>query len=523
MKLTLRSQLLLIAVVATTLGALGSAVGVYGMGRIRAELDQVIDVDIGALELTRQAQLVLLQAEISRENMMLASWDAQRIDAQKILDKNVQAFQATLAKVRAASSRDRSGVIDAVSAVADAWAPEVASFISALQSEPVGELSQAAVRRDLAVRVQTEKLVASLQLLADERVDRVAQSQQRSVVASARMLSIIAAATLLSTIASAWACWRLSRRVMRQLGAEPDGLAMATARIAEGDLVSLARATPPPGSVLASMQQMQERLRSAMQAVAEGAEIVTQSSADITAGNFDLSRRTEKQAEHVQKSASLMDGLAASMAVHSGHAREARASVKRATVVAGNAEHAMVGLNAAMTQIRETSKQVSEITALIDSIAFQTNILALNAAVESARAGSAGKGFSLVADEVRKLALRCTEASRDIRSLTTASSAQVAHGSSQVSDASRTIDLAIKEITHIDTLVGEMETSNSSLASSVVQANESISAIEQATQQNSALVEQTAAAAESLQQEADRLAAAVRLFKVKQEPEGAGE
>ena len=521
-KRSLRTQLLLIAAVATTLGALGAAVGVYGMGRIRAELDQVIDVDLGALELTRQAQLGLLQAEVSRENMMLASWDDQRRDAKKVLDRNVRAFQETLAKVRAASSRDQSGVIEAVSAVADAWTPEIAAFVTALENEPVGELSQSAVRRDLAVRVRTEKLVSALQQLADERVDRVAKSQQRSAVMGKRMLLLIVAATLASTLASAWVCWRLSRRVMRQLGAEPHELAAATARVAEGDLVSLAQAAPLAGSVLASMQQMQERLRVAMRAVADGAGIVTQSSTNISAGNFDLSRRTEKQADHVQRATSLVNGLARSMSVHSGHAREARESVERATVVAGNAGQAMDGVQAAMTRIRETSKQVSEITSLIDSIAFQTNILALNAAVESARAGAAGKGFSLVADEVRQLALRCSEASRDIRALTTTSSAQVAEGYSQVADAGRTIGQAIQEIVRIDTLVGEMETSNSSLAASVQQANESISVIEQATRQSSALVERTAAAAESLRHEADRLAAAVGLFKIEEEPEGTG-
>jgi methyl-accepting chemotaxis protein len=517
MKFTLRTRLLLIALVSTVLGGIGSGVGIFGMDRIRSELEQVADVDIGALEWTRQAQMGILQTEISRETMVLASWDEQRRDARKELDKNLQTFEAALAQTQSAAERDGSEVIQAVMDSARTWAPEVKGFVEALESEPVGEVGLSVLKRDVAVRTRTEHLISVLQQLADERVARVSLSKQRSVNTSERLLQLIVLVVGVSTAVSAFVCWRLSERVMRQLGAEPDSLAMATAKVADGDLISLDERDAMPGSVLASMKQMQVNLREAILTVSEGAEIVAKSSADITAGNFELSNRTEKQAEHVQLTGSLMEQVNDVMNLHSNHSAEAKASVRRATSVAKDAGQCMLSVNDAMTQLMQTSKQVSEITALIDEIAFQTNILALNAAVESARAGVAGRGFSFVADEVRKLAHRCTEASKDIRSLTTISASQVNSSAAKVSETGRTIDAVIEEISHIDIQVAEMEASNTSLTDAVSQASQSILIIESATQQNSALVEETAAAAESLMQEADHLAVAVRRFKVRPE------
>ena len=287
-------------------------------------------------------------------------------------------------------------------------------------------------------------------------------------------------------------------------------------RIAGGDLTARieARNTNEIGLLFAALKRMQESLTRTVSAVRRGVDEINVGSREISAGNTDLSSRTEQQAASLEETAASMEQLASTVKQNADNARQANQLAASASDVAERGGSAVSEVVTTMQAISASSRKISEIVSVIDGIAFQTNILALNAAVEAARAGEQGKGFAVVAGEVRSLAQRSAQAAKEIKGLIEDSVGKVGAGSQQVERAGATMQEIVASVKRVTDIMGEISAASEEQSSGIDQVNRAVSQMDEVTQQNAALVEEAAAAAGSLQEQAQRLAEAVAVFKI---------
>ena len=305
----------------------------------------------------------------------------------------------------------------------------------------------------------------------------------------------------------------VSRSVLRQLGGEPRDAIHVMAAVAEGDLTVT---VPPaaPGSLMGSLGRMVNTMRGTIEQVRAATDSINTASVQIAAGNHDLSARTEQTASSLQQTASSMEELTGTLRHSADAATQANQLASSAAEVAERGGAVINDVVATMQEINGSSKRIADIIGVIDGIAFQTNILALNAAVESARAGEQGRGFAVVAGEVRSLAQRSADAAREIKSLIGTSVDKVEVGTRLVADAGSTMTDIVSSVRRVTDIIGEITTASREQSDGVGQVNGAVSKLDQMTQQNAALVEESAAAAESLKDQARRLSDAVGVFRV---------
>ena len=305
------------------------------------------------------------------------------------------------------------------------------------------------------------------------------------------------------------------RAVVRDLGADPPDLKRVALAVANGDLgVEVLTREGDKVSIMAGLRNMRERLAEVVGTVRQSAESVSAASREISAGNHDLSARTEQQAAALQQTAASMDEMGAAVRQNAESARRADQLAKEAARVAEQGGTVVSNVVNTMKGIHDSSNRISNIIGVIDSIAFQTNILALNAAVEAARAGEQGRGFAVVASEVRTLSQRTATAAKEIKELITASALQVHQGSTQVNEAGATMTEVVDAIRRVTALMGEISASSEEQSRGVQQIAEAVTVIDQGTQQNAALVEEMAAAASSLENQAAALVQAMAVFRM---------
>jgi methyl-accepting chemotaxis protein len=285
--------------------------------------------------------------------------------------------------------------------------------------------------------------------------------------------------------------------------------------VADGDLTHAVTLRPgDTRSLMAQLQAMQQSLANAVTQVRQGSEGVATASAEIADGNQDLSQRTEQQASSLQQTASTMEELGTTVRHNADNARQADQLAQGAAGIAVKGGDVMGQVVETMKGINDSSRRIADIIAVIDGIAFQTNILALNAAVEAARAGEQGRGFAVVAGEVRSLAQRSAQAAREIKDLITTSVQRIDQGSELVNLAGKTMDEIVDAIRRVSSIVGEISAASSEQSSGVGQVSQAVQQMDEATQRNAALVEQSAAAAENLKLQAHQLVQAVAVFRV---------
>jgi methyl-accepting chemotaxis protein len=353
--------------------------------------------------------------------------------------------------------------------------------------------------------------VKPMQALIPITQQAAAASYDTAIGRSRSLLGIglaLALACLLGLVVVAWLTTRALLRPLREVE-------QSMRAIAEGDLST---PVPPPrhdevGRMIAALSAMQQRLRSLVTDVRRSTESITTASTEIAAGSQDLSNRTEQAASNLQQTASSMEQLTGTVRQSADSARQANQFATSAAEVASRGGAVVSQVVATMDEINASSKKISDIIGAIDGIAFQTNILALNAAVEAARAGEQGRGFAVVASEVRSLAQRSAEAAKEIKALIGTSVSKVEAGSRLVADAGKTMAEIVGSVQRVTDVIGAITAAASEQSDGIGQVNTAVTQLDQMTQQNAALVEQSAAAAESLKEQAHALAQVVATFK----------
>ncbi|MDB6002118.1 MAG: methyl-accepting chemotaxis protein, partial [Rhizobacter sp.] len=340
-------------------------------------------------------------------------------------------------------------------------------------------------------------------------MDQAASRVEASVESTKLIVALIAAAACALGGLIAFFIIRATTRPINE--------AASVARaVANGDLTVEfdATGTNETGLLFAALHDMKTRLAHIVGGVRTGAEGVATASAEIAAGNNDLSVRTEQQASALEQTAASMEELSSTVKLNADNARQGNQLAVSASTIAIKGGETVAKVVDTMKGINDSSRQIVNIIGVIDSIAFQTNILALNAAVEAARAGEQGRGFAVVAAEVRSLAQRSSEAAKEIKSLISTSVDRVEQGTALVDDAGVTMGEVVASIRRVTDIMGEISAASIEQSSGVSQVGEAVTQMDQATQQNAALVEESAAAAESLKIQARQLVDAVAVFKI---------
>ena len=353
-------------------------------------------------------------------------------------------------------------------------------------------------------------LLGSLQQLAQSQRDaidaagaQIAQSSQRAQVA---LTLFCATALLLGSVLTWWLVRSISR---------PIGTANATAqRVSSLDLRENIEGhnRDEAGQLLLSLNTMQQALRTLVMQVRQSAQSVRLAAHEIAQGNADLSERTEGTASSLQQTAAALEQVTQRLHQSTETAARAEHMASQASAVATEGGNAMAQVVHTMQNIQQSSRKVEEVTGVIDSIAFQTNILALNAAVEAARAGEQGRGFAVVAAEVRQLAMRAGEAAREIKGLIATSAQNVETGTALVNGAGHTMGQIVDSIRNVASMISDISTTTLSQTRDINDINTAVARLDQMTQQNSALVEESAAASEGLRHQANELTHLISQF-----------
>ena len=354
------------------------------------------------------------------------------------------------------------------------------------------------------------------------------EHQRATIDATARQIDEIASTSrnlllLLSALALAFGvvcAWLLTAGIVRPLRTAVD----VARKVADGDLTAQidASAKDETGQLLLALKDMNTSLLNIVGEVRSGTDSIATSSTQIAAGNQDLSSRTEEQAGSLEETASSMEELTSTVKQNADNARQANQLAASAAQVAVKGGEVVAQVVGTMQSINTSSNKIVDIISVIDGIAFQTNILALNAAVEAARAGEQGRGFAVVASEVRNLAQRSASAAKEIKTLIGASVEQVNAGSMLVAQAGSTMNDIVDSVQRVSDIITEITAASSEQSVGIDEINRAIGQMDAVTQQNAALVEESAAAAESMQHQAHKLAQVVSVFKLNAGQAGAG-
>ena len=512
-KLKISTRLsLLIGFLAFLLIAIGG-VGLSGIATSNETLKTVYEERLVALGTLGDVNRLALRNRILVMNMMLVHDRAN-------LEKRDAEFQANVAKITQLwqaytadsdhHTADEKALVAEFTLARNAYAQ---SLIEMRDAVFAGEIERAIAIYDAKNVPFSARLTSTLEKLVQLQLD-VSKAAYEAAVSRYETTRAVAIAAIMAGLG--WAGlfgFGMIRSITRQLGGEPAAVLAVTTAITEGDLSSpIVVAAGAEHSVMAGMAKMQASLRQVVGTVRQGSEGVASASAEIAQGNNDLSARTEQQASALQETAASMEELSATVKHNADNARQANQLALSASTVAVQGGFVVAQVVDTMKGINDSSRKISDIISVIDGIAFQTNILALNAAVEAARAGEQGRGFAVVASEVRALAGRSADAAKEIKALINTSVARVEQGSALVDQAGITMTEVVDSIQRVTVIMGEISAASNEQALGVSQVGDAVMQMDEVTQQNAALVEESAAAADSLRTQAQQLVQAVSVF-----------
>ena len=472
-----------------------------------AALEAVLDAEQDAATQVGALRTGLAQLHEYEMSMMLNASNTLEVDRfnglwkkeLKTLKEGLTALGSEQAKAAAAALAEYEKVIAPI-AQQLVGATMDASVASAYAANAAPHLASAARNMDTLVQQAQQTMAATR---ADVKRSGNVQGTLTAVLG-------VAAVVLVALV-----LWLTQRSICEPI----DQAKALAARIAEGDLTGDMQ---PEGhdeaaELLRTLLAMQVSLRNIVAQVQQSTDNITNASTEIATGNQDLSSRTEQAASSLQQTASSMEQLTGTVKQTADSARTANQLASSASASAAKGGQVVSQVVSTMDEITASSKKISDIIGVIDGIAFQTNILALNAAVEAARAGEQGRGFAVVAGEVRSLAQRSAEAAKEIKALIGRSVEKVETGSTLVQSAGSAMQEIVASVARVNDIIGEITAAASEQSDGIGQVNVAVSQLDQMTQQNAALVEQSAAAAESLKDQARQLTQVMGAFRLARE------
>jgi methyl-accepting chemotaxis protein len=442
---------------------------------------------------------------------ILLTDDPQRIKAlvadATAADRKMNESLARLKEV--ARSEEDKRYVDAAIAARQAYVPARDKLLALALAGQVDEAKQYLPQQFMPVQI---KYFIALDAMFDYQGGLMDAAGEAATQDSASARNIINGLALAALLLAAGVAWLVSRSIARPL---VNAVEVAR-RVAQGDLSAQVevRSRDETGELMMALKLMNDNLRNIVSRVRLGTDTIHHAAEEIASGNLDLSARTEQQAGSIEETSAAMEELTSTVRQNADNARQA-------TELAGNASHIAVQGGAVVEQVVRTmadinasSRQIVDIISVIDGIAFQTNILALNAAVEAARAGEQGRGFAVVASEVRSLAQRSATAAREIKELINDSVGRIDSGATLVQQAGSTMHDVVQSVQRVNAIITEISAASREQSSGIEEIHRAITLMDESTQQNAALVEEAAAAAQAMRHQAGELQEAVEVFRL---------
>lgn len=498
------------------LGAVVALIGIFNMSRINDLASRMYENELLGLSHIKEANINLIYVGRARGNYLLATTQQERETHAQAMRKYTAAINQHLAIAKPLFvSEEAKQIFDEYAKVAVGYERDLAWVISLGRTEELAQRGEELTAALTETRKKANILDDLLTRLAKQKEVRAkaAAAETTEMFESSRIFMLMLTAG--SALAGLGLGILITRNLTRQLGGEPKEAADVASKIAAGHLsVAIATRSGDQSSMMYAMKQMRDSLAAIVSEVRAGTETIATASAQVAAGSLDLSSRTEQQASSLEETASSMEELTSTVKENTANALQASTLANKATEVAVKGGVMIQEVVGSMEQINNSSKKIVDIISVIDGIAFQTNILALNAAVEAARAGEQGRGFAVVASEVRNLAQRSASAAKEIKLLIGNSVEKVDAGSKLIADAGATMAEIVQSVKNVTDIMVEISSASTEQTAGIEQINEAVVQMDTVTQQNAALVEEAAAAAESMQEQAVHLAQVVSVFKL---------
>ncbi|HEY0819540.1 MAG TPA: methyl-accepting chemotaxis protein [Rhizobacter sp.] len=502
----------------TTIVIAVAALSLVSLGSAHRDYETYVNDTAVRIKLANDVLDATNARAIGARNLVLVSSAADRetekgavVSSHEKVGQSIAKLKEMVAKSPDARERELAAEIDRVES---RYGPVALNIVDLAMN---GKRDEAVAKMNADCRPLLASLLTAANRYIDFAADQGTTEVARAGVAYTSDRNLMLGACLVAIVIAASLAVMITRGLLRALGAEPSVLSAAARRVAEGDLGRVQGAdTAVAGSVLASLADMQAGLARVVGRVRDASDSIATGSAEIASGNADLSQRTEEQASNLQQTAASMEQLTSTVKTTADNARQATQLAGAASAAAERGGEVVGQVVATMEDISDSSRKIADIIGVIDGIAFQTDILALNAAVEAARAGEQGRGFAVVAGEVRNLAQRSAEAAKEIKSLIGTSVEKVEAGAKLVGDAGSAMDDIVSQVRRVADLIGGISSAANEQTAGIGQVNDAVAQLDQVTQQNAALVEESAAAAESLKQQAARLAETVSVFRLAQ-------
>ncbi|WP_271010171.1 methyl-accepting chemotaxis protein [Paucibacter sp. B51] len=501
----------------TAVALIGAVIGTVAIGNMKRINDAdtaLYERELLGLSLTKEANVRRLQAVVAVRDAILATDAAERERAIGLMNESRKQTNDLLEQAGKLYTSDKGKA--GLATLRSQWekdqqvAQEMIKRISVTELAGSNEAIKF-VKSDLTPQGSlVDQTLTALTRLKEEEAKALSDDND-SLYQSSRNTTVVL--IVLGVLAGVGLGLGISRHVTAPLARAMDG----AQRMSEGDMTVVLQAEGRDETALLvqALEAMRRRLQEIVTHVRDNSESVATGAGEIAQGNADLSQRTEEQASALEETAATMDELGSTVRNNADNAKQANQLALGASQIATRGGDVVGEVVETMRGINDSSKKIADIISVIDGIAFQTNILALNAAVEAARAGEQGRGFAVVASEVRNLAQRSADAAKEIKTLISASVERVEQGTVLVDRAGTTMTEIVGAIKRVSDIVGEISAASSEQSSGIAQVGEAVTQMDKVTQQNAALVEESAAAAESLRLQAAQLVQAVAVFKLR--------